>query len=276
MPSIFFFDIDNTLLDHSTLTIPPSALAAIDELKRDGHTVVVATGRAHGHAKPFIDQVRPTFAITQNGARILHGNDVVFSVPLPRQRLAELFDWMAGQGHYYGVNDGTSGYLNAQVPMTMQPLDTVAMPYQSDDPIHCWRDVFQGWLFFDESLDATLIPAIRQRFPEFDIVRWHPWAVDVQLHAINKWTGCQWVMARTGFSPEQAIAFGDGLNDMQMVKGVGLGIAMDNGHPELKAVADRIAPALHLDGIARMLRELFLATPDSQFASCTAPANSEK
>ena len=63
-------------------------------------------------------------------------------------------------------------------------------------------------------------------------------------------------MARTGFSPEQAIAFGDGLNDMQMLQGVGLGIAMDNGHPDLKAVADRIAPALHLDGIARMLDEL--------------------
>ena len=118
---------------------------------------------------------------------------------------------------------------------------------------------YQGWLFFDESLDATLVPEINTHFPEFDIVRWHRWAVDVQLRAINKWTGCQWVMARTGFSPEQAIAFGDGLNDMQMLQGVGLGIAMDNGHPDLKAVADRIAPALHLDGIARALEELAAA-----------------
>ena len=98
MSNIYFFDIDNTLLDHSTLTIPHSALAAIDELKRDGHTVVVATGRAHGHAKPFIDQVRPTYAITQNGARILHGEEEVFSVPLPRARLVALFDWMAARG----------------------------------------------------------------------------------------------------------------------------------------------------------------------------------
>ena len=256
MPNIFFFDIDNTLLDHRTLTIPPSALAAIGELKREGHTVVVATGRAHGHAKPFIDQVRPTYAITQNGARILHGEEEVFSVPLPRARLVALFDWMAARGHHYGINDGMSGYLSRLVPMTTEPLDTVAMPYQSERPIHLERDTYQGWLFFDESLDATLVPEINTHFPEIDIVRWHRWAVDVQLRAINKWTGCQWVMARTGFSPEQAIAFGDGLNDMQMLQGVGLGIAMDNGHPDLKAVADRIAPALHLDGIARMLDEL--------------------
>lgn len=256
MTNIFFFDIDNTLLDHRTLTIPPSALAAIDDLKRDGHTVVVATGRSHGHARQFIDQVRPTYAITQNGSRILHGDDVVFSIPLPRPRLVALFGWMAAQGHHFGVNDGTSGYLSAQVPMTTTPLDTVEMPYQSHDAFYFDRDTYQGWLFFDESLDATLIPAIGERFPEFDIVRWHRWAVDVQLRGVNKWTGCQWVMAQTGFTADRAIAFGDGLNDMQMLQGVGIGIAMDNGHPDLKAIADKVAPALHLDGIARTLEEL--------------------
>lgn len=261
MKQIFFFDIDNTLLDHRTLTIPPSALSAIDELKEEGHTVVVATGRAHGHAKPFIDQIQPTYAITQNGSRILHGEEVVFSIPLPRPRLVALFDWMAAQGHYFGVNDGTSGYLSAQVPMTTEPLDTVEMPYQSHDPFYLGRDAYQGWLFFDEALDAALLPAIHERFPEFDIVRWHRWAADVQLRGVNKWTGCQWVMAQTGFTPEQAIAFGDGLNDMQMLQGVGLGIAMDNGHPDLKAIADHIAPALHLDGIARMLEELAAQSP---------------
>ncbi|GHU03825.1 hypothetical protein FACS1894158_02980 [Betaproteobacteria bacterium] len=255
-PRIFFFDIDNTLLDHRTLTIPPSALAAIDDLKRAGHTVVIATGRAHGHARPFIDQIRPDYAITQNGARILHGEIEAFSVPLPRQRLVALFDWMSERGHFFGINDDTSGYLSALTPMTTEPLDTVAMPYQSDRPIHLERDIYQGWLFFDEALDATLIPAIREHFPEFELTRWHRWAVDVQLRVVNKWTGCQWVMARTGFTPAQAIAFGDGLNDRQMLQGVGLGIAMDNGHPDLKAIADRIAPALHLDGIARMLEEL--------------------
>ena len=261
MKHIFFFDIDNTLLDHTTLTIPPSALEAIDRLKDDGHTVVVATGRAHGHAKPFIDRIQPTYAITQNGARILHGEQPVLSIPLPRQRLVELFDWIAGEGHHFGVNEGTSGYLSAEVPMTTLPLDTVEMPYQSDHPFYLDRDTYQGWLFYDEALDPIMIPAIAERFPEFAIVRWHRWAVDVQLHGINKWTGCQWVMEQTGFTPEQAIAFGDGLNDMQMLQGVGLGVAMDNGHPELKAIADRIAPAIHLDGIARTLQELFAHTP---------------
>ncbi|MDR1708381.1 MAG: Cof-type HAD-IIB family hydrolase [Candidatus Accumulibacter sp.] len=256
MPRIFFFDLDNTLLDHRTMSIPASALEAIGRLDSAGHTVAVATGRAYGHARPYIDLIRPAWAITQNGARILQGGRAVFSQPLPPGRLVELFAWMGEMGHPYGINDETSGYLSARTPMTTGPLDAVDMPYQFDRPIHLERDVYQGWLFFDAALDAALIPAVQARFPEFALVRWHRWAVDVQLRACNKWTACQWVMARAGFAPEQAVAFGDGPNDKEMLQGAGLGIAMGNGHPDLKAVADRIAPAIHHDGVARMLEEL--------------------
>jgi Cof subfamily protein (haloacid dehalogenase superfamily) len=255
MPRIFFFDIDNTLLDHRTQTIPPSALAAIGSLRSAGHTVVIATGRAYEQARPFFDEIRPAWAITQNGARILRGEEVVFNAPLPRARLAALFDWMSALGHPFGINGGDSGYLSVEAPTAIEALATVAMPYWTGRPVPLDRDIYQAWLFFDESLDETLIPEINARFPEFDVLRWHRQAADVQLRTVNKWTGCQWVMAHAGFSPAQAIAFGDGLNDVRMLRGVGLGIAMDNGHPELKAVADRIAPAIHLDGIARMIEE---------------------
>ena len=64
-----------------------------------------------------------------------------------------------------------------------------------------------------------------------------------------------------GFAAAEAVAFGDGLNDREMLQGVGLGIAMGNGHPELKAIADRVAPALADHGVARMLAELGYAPP---------------
>ena len=256
MHRIFFFDIDNTLLDHRTLSIPPSALSAIEVLKREGHTVAIATGRSYDHARPFIDLVQPSYAITQNGARILQGDKEVLSIPLPRQALINLFDWIHSLGHPYGANNGASGYLSDLLPITTEPLDTVGMPYQSTDKFYLQRDVYQGWLFFDENLDAELIPEIRERYPDFDVARWHKTAVDILSRTVNKWTGCQWVLTQTGFRPDQAVAFGDGINDIQMLKGVGLGIAMGNAHPDLKAVADRIAPALHLDGIAVMLDEL--------------------
>ena len=143
----------------------------------------------------------------------------------------------------------------------MVPLQGVRMPTQSEDAFYLREDVCQGWLFFDEALDAELMPRMAERFPHFDFVRWHRTAIDVMPKATNKWTGCQWVLAQTGFSAAEAIAFGDGLNDREMLQGVGIGVAMGNGHPELKAIADRIAPALADHGVARMLAELGYAPP---------------
>lgn len=259
MKKIYFFDIDNTLLDPCTNVIPDSALKAIAALKRAGNTVVIATGRSYGHAKPYIDQVRPSYSITHNGARILKNDRQVLSITLAGGPLGDLFDWMHAQGHCYGVNDALVGYISDAVPWVLDILGSVDVAVQTDVRFYRAKDVHHGWLFFDESLDDSLYPAIVQRYPEFDLVRWHARAVDVLPKGINKWTACQWVMAQAGFAPDQAIAFGDGLNDMEMLQGVGLGVAMENGHPALKAIANRVAPALHLDGIATMLNELALA-----------------
>lgn len=268
MRRILFFDIDNTLLDHQSKAIPRSALRAIEGLRKAGHCIVVATGRSHEHAGPFIEQIQPSYVITLNGARILSDGHEVLSVPLPRAALVDLFGWLYGQGHSFGVNRGRTCYLSHRDALALAPLHEVDIAIQTDDPFYLHQDVHQGWLFFDQALDARLFPAIRHRYPEFDVVRWHRSAVDVLPRGTNKWTACQWVMAQTGFTPAQAIAFGDGLNDMEMLHGVGLGIAMDNGHPELKAIAQRIAPALHLDGIAAVLKELFQA-------ELAAPASSD-
>ena len=256
MKRIYFFDIDNTLLDHQSNAIPASALTAIAGLRRAGHTVAVATGRSYAHAWPIVEQIEPAYVITQNGARILRDGEEVFTAPLVRASLRALCDWMQAQGHYYGINDAEFAHISATNAITTEPLGSLALTAINDVSQFFEQDVYQAWLFFDEALDATLTPKILERFPDFDLVRWHRTAVDVLPKGINKWTACQWVLAQTGFSPQQAVAFGDGLNDMEMLQGGGLGIAMANGHPTLKAIAKRIAPALHLDGIASMLAEL--------------------
>ena len=116
--------------------------------------------------------------------------------------------------------------------------------------------MLQGWLFFDESLDEELIPELRAMFPQFDYVRWHQTAVDVLPKGVNKLTGCQSVLEDLGMEAEHAYAFGDGLNDMEMLQGLGTGIAMGNAHPRLKEVADRVAESIQHDGLAKMVRQI--------------------
>lgn len=256
MAKIFFFDIDSTLLDHNTNAIPTSALEAIADLKKAGHTIIIATGRGFGDAKPYIDMLEPTLSITQNGARIMRGDEVLLKKPLAHDTLLELFDWMYAQGYHYGINDGVKGCVSGLVDDVMIPMDSVDVGFNSN--IAHYRDVeiFQGWLYFNENLDNTLLIEIKEKFPQFDFVRWHETAMDVLPKGVNKLTACQWVMNELGFDVEQSYAFGDGLNDVEMIQGVGTGIAMGNAHEHLKSVADRVADAIHDDGLAKMIRLL--------------------
>ena len=256
MKNIFFFDIDNTLLDHATKAIPDSALAALDRLAAEGHLVALATGRSQCHAQDIIDRIQPAYAVTQNGARVLRGDAVVAETPVPSAVLTNLFRWASERGLPHGISDSTGGHVNAMHPDVIASLGSVDVGFEPDLARFGLERVFQAWLFTPESDDAQTLPELAQRFPEFDLVRWHALAIDLMPRGVNKMLGCQQVLEDAGLSAHQACAFGDGLNDMEMLQGVGMGIAMGNAHPRLKAVAKRIAEQVHLDGVAKMLAQL--------------------
>lgn len=256
MRKIFFFDIDNTLLDHHSGVIPAAAIAAIGQLKQAGHTFAIATGRSYGHARTYIDLLQPTYSITQNGARIYRGNHEVHQISLDRSSLGQLFHYLDAQKLVYGAINGSEGRVSADEDIVHAPMNSVQIRFHVDRDFHLHESVFQAWMFFDEAQDKVLLPDLIAKFPQFDYVRWHPQAMDVIPRGVNKLTGCQWVMRDAGMQAEHAIAFGDGLNDMEMLQGVGMGVAMGNAHPRLIAIADRVAPAIHQNGVASMVTTL--------------------
>ena len=74
--------------------------------------------------------------------------------------------------------------------------------------------------------------------------------------AVNKWQGILKVAERHGVPEEQIIAIGDDVNDLPMIEHAGLGVAMGNAKPEVKAIADRIVGSNADDGLAEFLEEL--------------------
>ncbi len=217
MKKIYFFDVDSTLLNHATFTIPDSALKAIAELKKEGNTIVIATGRSFEHAEIYVRQIGASYAITQNGARILQAGKTaadpffdVHSSPLDKKRLGELFLFMDDKKIPYGINQGLEGYLSEEFPVIVASLESVKMGYQTHTRFFEGQDVYQAWVFFPESEDATLFPEILARFPEYGLVRWHPFAIDILPGNVNKWTGCQWVLEATGFNNKTPLPLATG------------------------------------------------------------------
>ncbi len=105
-----------------------------------------------------------------------------------------------------------------------------------------------------EALSPTLLP--------FDdpanlrVIVSSPHWIDVQPARIHKGHALQALLDRRGLRPEQAIVFGDYLNDLEMMTLGTTAVAMANAHPALKAICPHTAPANTEDGVCRTLRAL--------------------
>jgi 5-amino-6-(5-phospho-D-ribitylamino)uracil phosphatase len=74
--------------------------------------------------------------------------------------------------------------------------------------------------------------------------------------AVNKWQGILHVARHHGIEPAEIIAVGDDVNDIPMLQGAGLGVAMGNARPEIQKLAGRVIGSNAEEGLARFLEEL--------------------
>jgi hydroxymethylpyrimidine pyrophosphatase-like HAD family hydrolase len=75
---------------------------------------------------------------------------------------------------------------------------------------------------------------------------------------VTKASGLAFLAEHLGFARERTVAFGDGENDVELVEWAGYGVAVENAHPRVKAVADFICPRVDEEGVAQVL-EAYLA-----------------
>lgn len=79
--------------------------------------------------------------------------------------------------------------------------------------------------------------------------------VDVMKPGVNKGCAMRGIQQKLGISPEECMAFGDYLNDCELLQAVGESYAMENAHPALKKLARYIAPGNDDNGVMRVVRE---------------------
>lgn len=94
---------------------------------------------------------------------------------------------------------------------------------------------------------------MRELMPDCVSMRWHPLFTDVIAAGVSKSIGIDKVLAYEGLSLEDAMAFGDGGNDLSMIQHVPYGVAMGNACDELKAIANYVTDDVDHDGIAKAL-----------------------
>ena len=87
-----------------------------------------------------------------------------------------------------------------------------------------------------------------------EMVTWYPGYADIIPKGGGKHEGMRKVGEHYGFAPEEAMAFGDGGNDISMLKAAGIGVAMGNASEKVKLAADYVTDSVDNDGIEKALK----------------------
>lgn len=184
----------------------------------------------------------------------------MFATPFPREMLLAWLELAATHQHTYLLYGAEHMYIstNADCRYFQQARHEIGfrdpLLYQSVDEV---PEIYQCIAFVDEEQQRLYTDRYED---EVFLHRWRPWAIDLNPRGVNKSVGISTLLDHFGFSAQQAAAFGDGLNDREMLQFVGRGIAMGNGHPDLLAIAPFQTKGAGDDGILHGVENFVLAS----------------
>ncbi|NGP44403.1 Cof-type HAD-IIB family hydrolase [Bacillaceae bacterium SIJ1] len=255
MKKIVFFDIDGTLLNEKKL-LPRETKEAIHLLKKNGIETGIATGRGPFMYPELREELGINTFISYNGQYVVHEDQVIYKNALPPSSLERLKSFASKNNHaltYMGADQMTaSTEYEKKIEESLQTLHFEHPPYLPNFP-HS-HDIFQVLLFCEEGDEKPY----REAFDNLHFVRWHKYSMDILPAGGSKAFGIQQVMNTLNIDRANVYAFGDGLNDLEMLEFVGCGVAMGNASDEVKKKADVVTSPVDEGGIVHGLEKVGL------------------
>jgi len=250
---IVFFDVDGTLVNYEDGRMQESTRIAIQQLKNKGIQIVAATGRPLSMCQDLRNVGIETF-ITANGAYVKHQDQVIHKIPIAKEVVQVVKAFADENKQSLSFFTETLSMNNVQEEETLKAMkETLSLrefPVINEDIVT--QEVYLMCLYGDEDVEKKYTST----FPHLLFKRWHPNITNVLQHDVSKSIAVHAVLEYFGLSPEEALAFGDGDNDIDMLEQVGFGIAMGNGSEALKNIANFVTKKSTEDGIDYALREL--------------------
>lgn len=256
-------DVDGTLVD-TDMVVSSRLRQAIKTAQDAGVVFTLATGRGPRSVTPLVQDLGFSAPqICYQGGLIydVARGQVLHRATLPPALVHEAI--AAAQRAHYDI----SVYIDGQVY-----LESLRHPRSFYDrwfglPIHEVPDLAAVVTHDPEKVLFTAEPPVAdeihqtmtQRFGDrLQVLRTHELFVELTPNGSSKGQALEWLANEYGIDRPQVMAVGDSENDLSMVAWAGIGVAMGNAVPHVKAVADWIAPTVQEDGAAVALERFVL------------------
>ena len=244
--SIIFFDIDGTLLDHATKKVSDKTLETLKRLKEKGIKLCIASGRSPITLPVFEDNLFDAY-LTFNGSYCYADDDIIFSNPIDNTDVQKLIHNADSLGRPVSIATRNRVGANGSDDELLQYYafaDIELVVAEDFDDLRN-EEVFQVMMGCNLLDHASILEGVSGA----KIVYWWEHAVDIIPSDGGKGVGIQKILEHFGYDRSEAMAFGDGNNDIDMFNAVDFGIAMGNGSVQLKEIAYDVCDSVTNDGI---------------------------
>lgn len=249
MKPIVSFDVDMTLLDHKDWTVPDSAMETLLRL-REKYTIVLATGRDMdlNFSAVLKEQIKPDAIIHLNGTKITVGDEVIYQHQFDKELMKRIIDHVKCTPYGVGATIGEEDYyVHPEVVRNHDIRLWGRCGRQFGDPDRLLGLDVRTMAYIGDEAGAKELEA---KFPQVCVYMFaERQGADVVEKDASKARGLLRLCEHYGTDVSQTVAFGDSMNDYDIIKTAGIGVAMGNAMTELKEAADYVTDDLWQDGI---------------------------
>ena len=271
---LLFLDIDGTLTEPGYNVPPASALEAIKKAQKNSHRVFLCSGRNLAMLKPLLSYGFDGYVASAGGYVVCDGT-VVFDRPMKPEvfelamdcfkrnrvfRTVECLDGTYGDNGLEDLLEGADEFSNSELlrfrRQLSETLDIKPMSEYNGAPVYKIVFMCTEKSQLDEPMEVLKDHFVFcvQNLEAVGCLNGEVFGLD-----FNKGIGIGKLCEFLGKDIiSDAIGFGDSMNDKEMFEAVGYSVCMDNGHPDMKAMADYVCPAVGDDGLYKALEHLGL------------------
>ncbi|MDN6663749.1 MAG: HAD-IIB family hydrolase [Tetragenococcus koreensis] len=277
MIKAIFFDIDGTLLT-SRGRIAKSTIKAIEDAHKKGYLCGISTARTPSSVAHILKDLHFDLFITCNGQLVYTKEQMIYAQPFEQKVLTEIVTYadehsrqmiLCGKEHFAGswtmrLSQSTWMLPFARFIPGWFPIRKLKLLLQKHSPNRRKQRYANLAILQEPIYQCVLLSAeyetekLEAALPNCDFKRSNPYSVDIVPKGSSKLVGLKFLTAHLDIKLNEVMVFGDHLNDIEIIQGAGVGIAMGNASTSTKQAADYVTKTNNQDGIADALRHFQL------------------
>lgn len=254
-------DLDGTLLNDKK-ELPTDFDEVLDGLEKIGVQFAISSGRQHETiVKQFEKYNDRIIIIAENGALAAKNDKILFCDPMDSNDAADAIAAALNEPGLYPLACAVKGAFGNQNNMChADDIIPYYVKYRTvSDPVAetAHNDILKVAVYDDELSENHCYKIMKDFESRANVFISGDHWLDIMKKGVTKGSAIEQIQKIYGYTPEECMAFGDFMNDADMMRVCTHSYAMENAHPDLKALCRYIAPSNNDGGVMQVIRKVF-------------------